>query len=302
MTTERDPRTRIVLSWLREDAHENAERMLLRALDEVDTTPQRRSWWPAWRFTDMNNIAKVLIAAAAVVVVAVVGINLLPARDGVGGVPAVSPSPSPSPSPAAAPSPSPAAAFPPVGPLAIGTHTAVRDGVPLSFVVPSSGWTSEEPGNAIAKGEIEQPDGSTIVFWPSAPENVYSDPCAHTPLSPPPGASPAGLAAAVAAIPGTDLVTGPSSVTIDGRPAQHVVLTIREDIDCDPRDAYLWYDESAGGATGGWRWAQALGTTIMVWIIDVDGKLIWIDGDTYKGAGPEPEEEIRQLVDSIRFE
>ena len=49
MTTERDPRTRTVLSWLREDQHENAERVLLRALDEVDTTPQRRSWWPAWR-------------------------------------------------------------------------------------------------------------------------------------------------------------------------------------------------------------------------------------------------------------
>ena len=44
MTTEHDPRTRIVLSWLREDAHENPEQMLLRALDEVDATPQRRSW------------------------------------------------------------------------------------------------------------------------------------------------------------------------------------------------------------------------------------------------------------------
>ena len=40
MTTGHDPQTRIVLSWLREDAHENPEHMLLRALDEVDTTPQ----------------------------------------------------------------------------------------------------------------------------------------------------------------------------------------------------------------------------------------------------------------------
>ena len=38
MTTEHDPRTRIVLSWLREDARENPERMLLRPLDEVDAT------------------------------------------------------------------------------------------------------------------------------------------------------------------------------------------------------------------------------------------------------------------------
>ena len=41
MTTEGDPRTRIVMSWLREDAHEDAERVLLRALDEVDATSQR---------------------------------------------------------------------------------------------------------------------------------------------------------------------------------------------------------------------------------------------------------------------
>jgi hypothetical protein len=33
MTTEGDPRTHIVLSWLRTDAHEDAEGVLRRALD-----------------------------------------------------------------------------------------------------------------------------------------------------------------------------------------------------------------------------------------------------------------------------
>jgi hypothetical protein len=93
MTTERDPRTRIVLSWLREDAHENAERVLLRALDEVDTTPQRRSGWPAWRTNRMNTYAK-LIAAAAVLVVAIGGYQFLPGGSGSGGTNAT-PSPSP---------------------------------------------------------------------------------------------------------------------------------------------------------------------------------------------------------------
>jgi hypothetical protein len=87
MTTERDPRTRIVLSWLREDAHENAERVLLRALDEVDATPQRRSWWPAWRSNRMNTYAKLIAAAVAVLVVAVVGYRFLPGTGGVGSQP-----------------------------------------------------------------------------------------------------------------------------------------------------------------------------------------------------------------------
>ena len=95
MTTEHDPRTRIVLSWLREEAYENPERMLLRALDEVDATPQRRSW-PAWRSNRMNTFTKFIAAAAAVLLVAVVGYQFLPRSGGVGGEPTIAPSPSPS--------------------------------------------------------------------------------------------------------------------------------------------------------------------------------------------------------------
>ena len=87
MTTERDPGTRIVLSWLREETHENAERVLLRALDEVDTTPQRRSWWPAWRTSPMNTYAKLIAAAATLLVVAAVGYQFLPRSGGIGGQP-----------------------------------------------------------------------------------------------------------------------------------------------------------------------------------------------------------------------
>ena len=95
MTTDRDPRTRIVLSWLREDTHENAERVLLRALDAVDATPQRRSRWPAWRTDPMNTYAKLIAAAAAVLVVAVIGYQFLPGSGGVGSQPTIAPSPSP---------------------------------------------------------------------------------------------------------------------------------------------------------------------------------------------------------------
>ena len=73
MTNEHDPRTRIVLSWLHEDAHENAERYLLRALDEVDTTPQRRPWWPTRRTNRMSSYATLIAAGAGVLVVAIDG-------------------------------------------------------------------------------------------------------------------------------------------------------------------------------------------------------------------------------------
>jgi Tol biopolymer transport system component len=85
MTTDDDPDTRTVLSWLREGAHENAERVLLLALDEVDTTPQRRrAVWPAWRMNRMNPYAKLIAATAAVLVVAIVGYPLLERGTGLG--------------------------------------------------------------------------------------------------------------------------------------------------------------------------------------------------------------------------
>jgi hypothetical protein len=175
----------------------------------------------------------------------------------------------------------------------------VRDGISLSFSVPG-GW--ESLGDEIVTGEYGQPDFVGMDFWRSAPDNVYADPCAHTPLSPRPSASAASLAAAVATVPVTDLVSGPASIDVGGRPAQYLVLTISEDIDCEPHDAWLWYDESTGGATGGWRWAEGLGASYRIWIIDVDGTLVWIDAYTFKDADAGLGQDIQEVIDSIEFE
>jgi hypothetical protein len=74
---------------------------------EVRTTRQAARWsqWAAERFPPMNAFAKIAIAAAGVVVLAVVGLNLLSPSGRFGGSgPAVSPSPSSSCSPSPLPS------------------------------------------------------------------------------------------------------------------------------------------------------------------------------------------------------
>jgi len=298
--------SRVVRSWIREDEHDSADNILQVVLSRLDSTPQRRSWWPARRYASMNRPLQAAIAAAAVIAVAILGYNFLPRSGGSGGEPSAPPTVTSTLAPSIAPTSAPtsascAAALPPSGPLAVGSrHCMILEGVPLSFSVQAPGWMSTSVD--LIKGEYESPDGIGIVPWSSTPENVYADPCAHTPLSPPPSATAAGFAAAVATIPGTDLVSGPSSVSVGGRPAQHVVLTIRQDLDCDPHDAYRWYDESTGGASGGWRWFPELGSTIQVWIIDVDGTLVWIDAESFNNAGPGPAAEIQAFLDSIEFE
>ncbi|HET7471598.1 MAG TPA: hypothetical protein VFJ71_00605 [Candidatus Limnocylindrales bacterium] len=96
MSTDRET-TRIVRSWLDEGVTKLPDRVLDAVLDQVPATPQRRSGWSAWRSYRMNTYAKIVAAAAAVLVVGVAAYQFLPRSGGVGGPgPTTTPSPSPS--------------------------------------------------------------------------------------------------------------------------------------------------------------------------------------------------------------
>ena len=170
------------------------------------------------------------------------------------------------------------------------------EGVPFTFTVPTSGWISNG-SFAIATGLESTPSGAGFIFWGDAPVGAFADPCASK-KSPPVGPSLAALAAAVAAVPGTELVSGPVDVTVGGYPAKHLVITIPEDIGCPANSFMLWYAPTPDLA----RYATAKGSTIGVWIVDVNGKTVWIDGETYKGAEPARADEVQQLIDSIEFD
>ena len=96
MSAERDV-NRIVRSWIRAEEHESADRVLQTVLSRLDTTPQRRSWWPSRRFAQVNRLVLATTATAAVLVVAVLGYNLLPGVSGPGGQTSAPTVPPPSP-------------------------------------------------------------------------------------------------------------------------------------------------------------------------------------------------------------
>lgn len=194
---------------------------------------------------------------------------------------------------------SPSSTRPRVGaikPAPIGRQALTVDGVAFSFRVPTPRW-ARFGRISINKSTVGPQGAEAIIFWTSFPDGEYADPCTNV-FSPPVGPSAADLAAAVSTAPGTELVTGPSDVTVGGRAATHVVLTVGEDVGCDPGFFYTWQDVEAGAL-----WPMTgVGDTIRVWIIEVGGTRLFIEAETTTEAGSRLEQEIQQIVGSIRFD
>ena len=104
MSTENDV-ARSLGSWLKEDRHEDADRVLDVVFHQIPATPQHLPLWRAWRPSVMSNMVRVGIVAAAAVIVAAFGLALL-RPDGAPGGPTGSSSPTAIPAPSLRPVPS----------------------------------------------------------------------------------------------------------------------------------------------------------------------------------------------------
>jgi hypothetical protein len=283
MSTDRDV-TRIVRSWLEDGATALPDRVLDNVLDQLPATPQRRRWWPARRFREMNTPIRLAMAAAAVVLVAVVGINLLPRTDGVG--PGATPVPTATPSPTTTPSATPAPYAEPTF-MAPGSYiispTTTDPG--YTFTV-ADGW--EGRFAVIWKGR-DGPGETAFGLWRVA--NVYTDPChwQQSLLNPPLGPAVADLTTAFlnqdgpGASPATD-------VTFGGYPAKRVELSIPTDLDvstCDLGKFRRFRSPGEGDSdVPAVPAVQVLGRVDVFYIIDIDGAR-WVIYAWYLPGTPE---------------
>jgi hypothetical protein len=282
MSTEREV-TRIVRSWLEEGVTRLPDRVLDAVLDQVPATRQRRPPWTAWRDNRMNTYAKLVAAAAAVLIVGVVGYQMLPGRPGVGGQPTASSSPSPSPTSIVLPSPSVEGALSP------GRHSLDSFAVPgITYSVPA-GWKlcGDDPDEtSLCYDDVL---GVTFVVV----QNVVSGDCAATDLqSPPVGPSVDDLAAALSSLPRIT-VTPAVDVSIDGVRGKE--LTVRPAV--PPTCAvYTW---ASSRHTNGMSPDEAN----LVRILDVHGTRVVIAGN-YPRVGANSAAGlalVRQVMDSVHF-
>jgi hypothetical protein len=116
-------------------------------------------------------------------------------------------------------------------------------------------------------------------------------------------------AATVARAPGTELIEGPRRVILGGRPAMHVVLTVRRDRGCDPGYFFTWRAPECWGAC----WLDTgVGDTIRVWIVRARGRLLFIEAETKppdqryssmsRAEAQKLEQEIAKIIGSIHFD
>ncbi len=276
MSTDRNI-DRIVRSWLREDRHEDADRVLDTVLTELDATPQRRLSWAARRFPIMNNALRVGLVAAAVVIIAVIAINLLPGSPAPGG------EPTPSPSAAALATPEPT-------PLAFAIAIPELAGSQIVLTLPS-GW---------APGTGWYVTDRSIFLGVYPVESVYGDPCHWQGSLPDPQVGPTvdDFATALANQPTREGIV--TDVTLDGYSGKKVTLSTPADInfaDCDLGMFGTWTETGSDEPS---RYSQGPGQVEDVYIIDVDGVRLVLDASWFPDqATPDELAELATVISSM---
>ena len=296
MSTRPDPDI-VIASWLQDEARDGAsDRLLAATRRQLESTHQRRAWWPARRFPTMTMPIRIAAAAAALVAVAVIGFNVLPRQSGVG-----TPNTTPTPSPTASPSPiaSPVL-LPASGSLEPGTYTnddrRYTQATHLLVTVPA-GWTSSDP--FIAK-KRDQPGEVGLTTW--VVTHLYTDSCQHTTDTlVEVGTSPDKLVTALVALK-SRVVSAATDATIGGFPAKRLELSVPVGLDvstCLYGAIKNWpdgADESGGLCCGGPEFVD------VVYVVDINGKSLAVVARQHPDSSAQDLAEPHAIVDSIQID
>jgi hypothetical protein len=278
--------TRIVRSWLDEGVTALPDRVLDAVLDQLPATPQRRPSWLARRTpTTVNRFVGFGLAAAAVVILAIVGIQLIGGSN-IGNPP---PHPSPSPEPTHL---APTTLVPGSGPLEPGDYLiADFDAFTVTVTIPS-GWESlVVPAQVWGPGENRPAVGYATV------EGLFADVCDPSQGYLDVGPTVDDLVQALGVFPGL-YVAQTEDVAISGYEGTRVELT-GAGIDCDGSEP-LWMTTQPGSVdrphpTTFWGQSQLT-------ILDVDGNRLVIIATVPANSEPEAASDVEAMINSTVIE
>jgi hypothetical protein len=285
MSTERDV-NRVVTLWLEDGVTVLPDRVLDAVIGQLPATPQRRAGWLARRFPIMNStVFRVGVAAAAMIVIAFVGYQLLPGRS-VGG-PQATPTPQPTATPTVAATP----VGLPEGEIPPGRYHISSASVHYSYDLTSELWQSSQPGyDGFIETRAAFPGPGFAWITPVIRlDRVSLDPCAGTETA---VTSVDAAVTALGQIAGTS-AAAPTDLTVDGVPGKLVVLTIDGDFACDETSFWLYGNGSF--------YPSDKTSVIRDWVFDLDNQTYLFHTDQI-GSDAALGDEIEQIIGSIQFE
>lgn len=238
-----------------------------------------------------NRTVQFGLAAAAVVLVAILGIRFLPGAN-VGG---------PEPTPTATPTPTPRDISPIGAKLTPGTYQAADSfGFPVTLTIPA-GWIAysvTQDQVVFYKPNANDTAESYLLFDVVA--NVYPDPCQGVPQSPPLGPSVDELVSALTSMVGFQ-AGSVSDVTVGGvaGKAFDVDTSIAASTAGCPEILQIW--DTAGG--GGRLQINHFAPHLRFWIGDVHETRLAIFINALEPAlQRDDRQEIQQILDTVHFE
>jgi len=292
---------RMIQSFLAEGPMELPDPSYDEVRDRIEQKRQRAFIGP-WRTPDVNRYLKIGLAAAAVVLIAVVGFQYLGGPNT--GSPGATETPQPTATPTATPQPSVA------GGLPLGPHTLCDSGfcdLVVTVTISAADWYGTAGGGILVKNDNpDPPDGSGMIVF-TGPLYVYGEPCQWEGTAPEtPATTVDELVAALSAQASRD-ATEPVDITVDGYTGKSITLHVPDDAafsagqftDCDQGKFGGW---TTPGFVAPERYYQGPGQISEVWILDVGGVLTVIDTGYYAGTPAEDIEELRAIVESLTFE
>jgi hypothetical protein len=266
---------------------------------QIDHTRQRAVLGP-WREEQLSRYAIYGIAAAAIVLVVVVGVRFLPTGGLFGGQPTASPTSSPSPTATASPSPSPTPAPTPIadkdGPLDTGVYVAhpfADDPMGFTFSVPSGNWSGiSHPGQMLGVAGENESAGLGFLRVSS----LNGDPCQWSGAA---GDVPIGprvddLVTALAS--STDYeATDPVATTVSGFSGRQLQLSMPAPLPsgCDEDEFRIWnadgFDVYAQGPSNRWN----------LKILDVGGQRVVVMAYDFADTPSAIQAELQAIGDSL---
>ena len=182
-------------------------------------------------------------------------------------------------------------------------------GPPITVTIPAPGW-SMDPGNRVLlkNGNQSQPDGAYLHgMWTTGELYIPADPCQWLSTMPDtPATTVDEIVAALASQASRD-ASEPVDITVDGHHGKSITLHVPDDLgytglgDFPDCDVAAFCSLSSDPAAGCLHTLYRPGQVDEMWIVDVDGQVLIMEGAYYADSPPEHVDELRAILASMTF-